>query len=48
MNGDGKDIQIWANTINWKGVIEEVINCTIVLFSRLNFLVVAFLLNAIT
>ena len=31
INGNGRDIQIWSNTINWKGIIEGVINCPIFL-----------------
>ena len=36
INGNGRDIQIWSNTINWKGIVEGVINCPIVVFSHLN------------
>ena len=29
-NGNVRDIQRWANNVNWKGIIEAVIKCTVV------------------
>ena len=34
INGNGRQIQRWDTTINWKGIIEEVINFTIVILSH--------------
>ena len=34
INGNGRDIQILANTTNWKWIIESVIDCPIILFSH--------------
>ena len=46
INGNGRDIQIWYTRINWKGIIESVINCYIVLFSNWGGLLLA--LNSMT
>ena len=32
INGNGSYIQIWDNTMNWKWIIEEFINCPIIIF----------------
>ena len=34
INGKCREIQIWSNTINWKGIFESVINCLIFVFSH--------------
>ena len=33
INGNGREIQIWYNTINWKVIVEGIINCLIVVLS---------------
>ena len=33
INGNRRDIQSWATTMIWKGIIESVIKCTVVLLS---------------
>ena len=34
INVNGREIQIWYNNINWKVIVEVVINCPIVVFSH--------------
>ena len=34
INGNRRETQSWANTINWKEIIEAVIKCPIVVFSH--------------
>ena len=46
--GNGRYIQSWATTINWKGVIKSVIKCPIVVFFRWIFLAIYLLWNSMT
>ena len=48
IDGNGREIQIWCNRINWKEIIEAVVNCPIVVLYHRNCLVLAFLWNYMT
>ena len=48
INVNGREIQIWSNTIKWKDIVEGVINCHIVLFYHWNLLVLTLLWNDMT